>query len=65
MGKGRGITVCPNDDGTVKQSGSEVEMDYTPEMVEDSEAFSLSEKNFMRDMFRHAKPSTATGSCSL
>lgn len=63
---GRGMTATPNDDGTVtvQQAGSDVEMTYTPQQVEDSEGFSLSEKYFLRELFRSAKP-TSGGSCRI
>lgn len=61
---GRGITACLNpDEGTVTvmQSGSDVELDFTPQQVEDSEAFTPGEKSFLLGLF---EPRSG-GSCGL
>lgn len=62
----RAFTATPNDDGTVsvQQSGSEVELDFTPEMVEDS-SLTNGEKRFVRSLFADAHPFTGGGSCPV
>lgn len=61
-----GITVFPNDDGTVTVVSPLGQLgDFTEDDVDRSQFLSSGEKEFVRSMFVHAQPPADGGQCRL